>query len=150
MNGQFGRLTLALLLSLTLARSAGAETVAQTVRQWGLIGSWALDCSLRPGRDQNAVLDYEIAGDGRVLLRRNTGEASDENEVVSADLGRDGLLNLRVYFPGLKQTREYGLMLQRDGAMRAIYNRTLKDEYTIRDGKFVGDGKPTPSHHKCK
>ena len=150
MNGQFGRLTLALLLSLTLARSAGAETVAQTVRQWGLIGSWALDCSLKPGRDQNAVLDYEIAGDGRVLLRRNTGEASDENEVVSADLGRDGLLNLRVYFPGLKQTREYGLMLQRDGAMRAIYNRTLKDEYTIRDGKFVGDGKPTPSHHKCK
>jgi hypothetical protein len=34
--------------------------------------------------------------------------------------------------------------------MRAIYNRTLKDEYTIRDGKFVGDRKPTPSHHRCK
>jgi hypothetical protein len=150
LNGQFGRLALTLLLSLTLERSAGAETVAQTVRKWGLIGSWALDCSLKPSRDQNAVLDYEIAGDGRVLYRRNFGDSSDENEVVSAELARDGLLNLRVYFPSLKQTREYGLMLQPDGAMRAIYNRTLKDEYTIRDGKFVGDRKPTPSHHRCK
>ena len=150
MNGQFGRLALALLLFMTPVCRAGAETVAQTVRQWGLIGAWAQDCSLKPGRDQNAVLDYEIAADGRVLYRRDFGDASDENEVLSADLARDGLLNLRVYFPGLRQTREYGLMRQPDGGMRAIYNRTLKDEYTIRDGKFVADGKPPPSHHKCR
>jgi len=59
-------------------------------------------------------------------------------------------MNLRVYFPSLRQTREYGLMMQPDGTLRAIYNRTLKDEYTIKDGKFTASGKPTPPQHKCR
>jgi hypothetical protein len=49
----------------------------------------------------------------------------------------------------MKQTREYGLMKQPDGTMRAMYNRDQKGEYTIRDGKFTANGNPTPSQHKC-
>jgi len=144
-----GRLALALLFFVDLAQVASAETVAQTVRKWGLIGPWSLDCSLMPDRDRGAVLDYEIATDGRVVHRRNFGDTTDESEVVSADISRDGLLNLRVYFPSLKQTREYGLKLQPDGAMRAIYNRN-NDNYSIRDGRFTADGSETPQQHKCK
>jgi hypothetical protein len=33
--------------------------------------------------------------------------------------------------------------------MRAIYNRSQKQEYGTRDGKFPANGSPTPPQHKC-
>lgn len=102
----------AALLWLAFTPAAGAETLAATVEQWGLLGSWAVDCAARPDRDKGAALTYEIRKDGRVMYRRNFGEAKDENEVVSATVGAEGLLNVMVYFPSLHQTREFGLLSQ--------------------------------------
>ena len=149
-NGHFGRLTLAFVLSAMLAAQASAETIAETASKWGLIGPWSLDCSLPPDRDKGTVLAYETTSDNGVVHRRNFGDTTDENPVVSATISPDGMLNLRVSFPALKQTREYGLMLQPDGTLRAMYNRNEKRQYTIKDGKFTIGGKPTPSFHKCK
>ena len=123
--------------------------MVQTVQKWGLIGAWSLDCSLRPDRNKGAVLDYAIVGDSRVVFRRDFGDQSDESEVVTAEISKDGILNLRVFFPSLRQTRESGLMMQPDGTVRAIYNRNQKQEYTIKDGKFTADGSPTTPQHKC-
>ena len=150
MNGHLSRLALAILFSLTLTLDAPAETVAQTARQWGLIGPWSLDCSLPPDRNKGTVLAYDLASGDRVVHRRNFGDTKDESEVVTAEISRDGMLNLRVFFPSLKQTREYGLIKQPDGTIRAMYNRNRKDEYTIKDGKFTANGNPTPSQHKCR
>jgi hypothetical protein len=143
------RLTLPMPVLLTLATFANAETVTKTASEWGLIGPWSQDCSLPPDHDKGTVLSYVIVGGGRLVHRRNFGDDKDENEVVGADVSADGVLNLRVYFPSLKQTREYGLMKQPDGTMRAMYNRSQKGEYTIRDGKLTTNGNPTPSQHKC-
>ena len=149
MNRPFRRLALAILFPLTLTLSASAETVAETARAWGLIGAWSLDCSVAPDRGEGAVLAYEIASGDRVVHRRNFGATTDESEVVTAGVSGDGMLNLRVFFPKLQQTREYGFAMQPDGTMRAMYNRNRKGEYTIRDGKFTANGNPTPSQHKC-
>jgi hypothetical protein len=150
LNGHVSRLALAVLFTLTLTLNASAETVAQTARQWGLIGPWSLDCSLPPDRNKGTVLAYEIAPGDRVVHRRNFGDTTDESEVVTAEVSGDGMLNLRVFFPSLKQIREFGFIMQPDGTMRAMYNRNRKDEYTIRDGKFTANGNPTPSQHKCR
>jgi len=144
------RLPLALVLFLTLAPAASAETVAQTASKWGLIGTWSLDCSLPPDRDKGSVLAYEVAPGGRVVHRRNFGDAKDENPVLSAVVSNNGMLNLRVTFPSLKQTREYGLMKQPNGTMRAMYNRNAKQEYTIKDGKLTANGNPSLPQYKCK
>jgi hypothetical protein len=144
------RLALALVSCLAVAAGAFAETAADTVHKWGLIGPWSVDCSLSPDRNRSTLLAYEIVRDGRVVLRRNFGDSADDSEVVSAEISGDGMLNLRVFFPGLKQTRENGLMMQPDGTMRAIYSRSLNGEYSIRDGKFAANGDPTPALHKCR
>ncbi|WP_186467692.1 hypothetical protein [Bradyrhizobium stylosanthis] len=143
------RCTTAVLLWVALVPSARAETLAATVEQWGLLGSWAVDCAARPDRDKGALLTYEIRKDGRVMYRRNFGDARDENEVVSATINAEGLLNVMVYFPSLHQTREFGLLLLKDGSLRAIYNRSDRGEYTIRDGKYVATGAPTPAQQRC-
>ena len=137
------------VLWVALTSTAGAETLAATVEQWGLLGSWAVDCTARPDRDKGALLTYEIRKDGRVMYRRDFGEARDENEVVSATIDAEGLLNMMVYFPSLRQAREFGLTLQKDGSLRAIYNRSERGEYTIREGKYVVTGKPTPAQQRC-
>ena len=95
------------------------------------------------------VLAYEIAPGDRVVHRRNFGATTDESEVITAEVSGDGMLNLRVFFPKLKQTREYGFAMQPDGTMRAMYNRNQNGEYTIRNGKFTANGNPTPSQQKC-
>jgi hypothetical protein len=148
-NGPFRRLALAILFLLTLTLNASAETVAETARAWGLIGAWSLDCSVAPDRGEGALLSYEIASGDRVVHRRNFGTTTDESEVVTAKVSGDGMLNLRVFFPKLKQTREYGFAMQPDGTMRAMYNRNQEREYTIRNGKFTASGNPTPSQRKC-
>jgi hypothetical protein len=148
-NRPFRRLALAIPFLLTLTLNASAETVAETARTWGLIGAWSLDCSVAPDRGAGAVLAYEIASGDRVVHRRNFGTTTDESEVVTARVSGDGMLNLRVFFPKLQQTREYGFAMQPDGTMRAMYNRNQEGEYTIRNGKFTANGNPTPSQHKC-
>ncbi|UWU71056.1 MULTISPECIES: hypothetical protein [Bradyrhizobium] len=144
-----GRWIAAAVLWVAFTSTAGAETLAVTVEQWGLLGSWAVDCSARPDRDKGALLSYEIRKDGRVMYRRNFGEAMDENEIVSATVNAEGLLNVMVYFPLLRQAREFGLLLQKDGRLRAIYNRSERGEYTIRDGKYVATGAQTPAQQRC-
>ena len=134
---------------MALTSTAGAESLAATVEQWGLLGSWAVDCAARPDRDKGAVLTYEIRNDGRVMYRRNFGDARDENEVVSATVDAEGVINVMVYFPSLRQTREFGLLLSKQGTLRAIYNRSERGEYTIRDGKYVATGAPTPPQQRC-
>jgi hypothetical protein len=149
MNGYSNRLTTAVLLCLVLALPARAEPLLKTVVRWGLIGSWSRDCSLPPDRGRGALLSYEIKPNGRVAHRRNFGGVIDENEVVAASTGSDGVLNLRVFFPSFKQTREFGLLKQPDGSIRAIYNRDRKGKYSIKDGRFVDTRELTPMQHKC-
>jgi hypothetical protein len=144
------RLALTLAACLAIASDGFAETAAETVQKWGLIGPWSRDCSLPSDRNNDLLLAYEIIRDSRVVLRRNLGDTAEESEVVAAEISGDGMLNLRVFFPGLKLTRESGLMMQPDGSMRAMYVRSLQGEYTIRDGKFTASGDPTPPLHKCE
>ena len=132
-------------------KNVGASSpLAETASHWGLIGRWSLDCSLPPDRHQGTVLAYQMTHRGGIVHRRDFGDANDENPVISANVSGDGMLNLRVSFPSLKQTREYGLMMQADGTMRSMYNRNEQNEYTIKDGTFTANGKPTPLFHKCK
>lgn len=148
MSGRFD-LILPAILFLTLAGTASAETAAETASKWGLIGRWSLDCGLPPDRDRGAVLAYEVAADGRLVYRRDFGDSTDTADVIAAEISADNLLNLRVFFPKLKQTREYGLKMEPDGSIRAFYNRDRKGKYSIRNGKFSANGQPTPPNHKC-
>src|SRR4051812_7923848 len=148
MTRYLSRWITAALLWVAFTPLARAETLAATVERWGLLGSWSVDCALQPDRDKGAVLTYEIRPDGRLMYRRNFGEAKDESEVVSASVNAEGLLDLVVFFPSLHQTREFELLLK-DGSLRAIYNRSERGDYTIEDGKYVKTGAATPPQQRC-
>ena len=102
-----GQLLLVLTFSAMLASSAGA-TIAETLGKWGLIGQWSRDCALPPDRNKGTVLSYEATLGGGVVHRRDFGDASDESKVLSANVSKNGILNLKLYLPSVKQTESSG------------------------------------------
>jgi hypothetical protein len=148
---KYARQLVATVLALcVLASHALAETVAETVSNWGLIGAWSLDCALPKDRGKGTLLIYETTSDGGVIHVRDFGDAREENKVLSANVSRDGMLNLRVLFPAIKQAREVGFIKLSDDSVRAMYNRDEKNHYSIKGGKFTLDGRPTAVQHKCE
>jgi hypothetical protein len=150
LSGHVGRLVPVIVVFLMFACGASAESAAETAGRWGLLGRWSLDCSLPPDRDRGAVLAYEITEGGKLIHRRDFGSTMDIADVIGADVSAEGVLNLRIFFPQMNLIREFGLKMQADGSIRAMYNRDQKGQYSIKDGKFTANGKPTPPQYKCK
>jgi hypothetical protein len=71
------------------------------------------------------------------------------SDVVGAAANPDGSLTLTVHFLRPKDDIRT-LVLQKSGeTIRPMLNRNAQNEYTIRDGAFVANGKPTSSLKKC-
>jgi hypothetical protein len=148
LNRHFTRLASAFAF-VVVGGTASATTVAETASRWGLIGRWSIDCGIAPDHDRGAVLSYQIIGRNKVVLHRDFGDSEDEADVTAAEISDNNLLSLRIYFRELGQTRELGLQRLPDGAIRAIYNRTRKGAYSIKDGKITANGQPTPPQFRC-
>ncbi|CAL75982.1 conserved hypothetical protein; putative signal peptide [Bradyrhizobium sp. ORS 278] len=128
--------------------AASADEAVEVARAWGLIGTWAADCSAPPVKGRGAIISYEVTVDGNLIYRRDH-DPSDVNSVTSARLEPDQTLVLSIVLPKARQTRENGIAKSADGNIRSVFNRGEDDSYTIRDGRFVANGKPTPSLRKC-
>jgi hypothetical protein len=151
-TGNLNRAALRLPLAMAILQAnilpAAADTAAEVVRRWGLIGSWATDCAVPPSKAR-PYLSYDIAANGRVMHRRDFGTGRDEQEIIAAKILADGVLSIRIHFPAFKQTRENGIAKQPDGSIRAMYSRNDRNEYTVQNGKFVANGNPTSVLRKC-
>ena len=84
-------------------------------RAMGACWSWAVDCAAQPTATRARswmTRSGRTKGDVPAQFRRGQGRS----EVVSATVNTDGLLNVMVYFPSLQQTREFGLLLSKQGS----------------------------------
>ena len=139
------------LVCLAWAPGAAAQSVANTLERWGLIGTWSLDCR-QPISDRNGSLSYVVRGGGRVTHERDFGGGRrDVNEVQRAGIGVGGTLDLVVHFPRLKQTRRYTMLMGADRRIRAMFNsRVDGTQVTIRNGKFTHNNGITPWQTRCR
>ncbi|WP_257165875.1 hypothetical protein [Bradyrhizobium sp. SRS-191] len=142
------RLLLATILCASFAAVAVADETADVARAWGLIGTWAADCSAPAVKGRGAIISYEVTPDGTLIYRRDR-DPSDVNAVANARVESDQTLVLSIVLPRAHQTRENGIARTPDGSIRALFNRGEDDSYSIRDGRFVANGKPTPVLRKC-
>src|ERR1700750_531696 len=122
----------ALAVALTLTASTGAimphaaaGEAADAARKWGLIGTWAADCSVPPDKTTPQII-YAIGSGDRVMLRRDYGWRKDEMEIGTVEIAGDGSLHMRTVFPELKQIRDSAIAMAPDGSIRALSNRTQK------------------------
>jgi len=140
---------LVLVASLTLAHGAAAQPVPDTLRTWGLLGTWALDCT-KPPSGSNGYLSYVVRS-GKVAHDREFGDRRDSNDVQQARTGVGGTLDLVVHFPTLNQTRKYTMLMGSDRRIRAMSNSRIDGtDQSIRDGKFIHNGALTPWQTRCR
>jgi hypothetical protein len=150
MTGFLRSLALALVALAAPIHAAQAQSIAETLSRWGLLGTWALDCS-KPASSSNGYLSYAIRRAGQVSHERDFGDRQDVNEVQQARMGLGGALELVVHFPGLSQTRQFTLVMGVDGRIRTIANSKVDGtQPTIKDGKFTANDADSPWQVRCR
>lgn len=129
------------------ARSAQPPSPADVAIKWGIIGRWGLDCVARPG--SGTIVSYELDKSGRLIYRRDDNPA--DNNVISDAYLDDQLLVLVIKLERTGDVRKNAVSKDIDGRIRAYHNQSLSNEsFTIRDGRFVANGKPTPALRRCE
>jgi hypothetical protein len=139
----------ALVLQASVLAGVGlaAERIAADVaEQWGLLGSWAVDCQRAPARE-NPHYRYERQGVS-LTVQRDVGDFRDENKVTSAVITDDGGIELVTDFKALCHVITSRYAKGNADQFRAMSNKDEKNVYSALDGK-LRSGVPTPVMSRC-
>lgn len=139
---------LAILGTIGVAQAAPVETVVQTATRWGIVGNWQKDCSasVSENNDRQAF----VVRDGRLYLDRDTGRGQDSNRIVSAIINTRGQLELVIDFATAGQRRLNVHERLADGRDHIVLNRDADTgQDTVRDGRLLHNGVPTPTMTRC-
>jgi hypothetical protein len=136
------------LAGVLVAGAAQATPVQDAMTAFGLIGTWAPDCSQPPSGD-NEYAVYRADSDGSVSMTYISGSDTapnryrwDEAQIVSPDRIR----LIGVFFgDNLEQDT---LLDRRDGRIRVWRNVDSSGRVLVQDGAFPGGGGP-PWDRKC-
>jgi len=117
------------LIGIGVASQASlAQSNVDVAKNWGLLGTWRLDCTHPPSRS-NPDQKY-VVREGKLFHERGFGDMSDSHKVIAATLRPDGSLELIVDFTEFHETRQYGFVHGRSDTPRTIYNRNIDtDEF---------------------
>jgi hypothetical protein len=125
----------------SIAAFAGTDLPA-LVEKWGLVGKWSTDCS--PGANPHNIVAYDIEPDGRAII--DNGQSLIEVRIAMINSNGDLILHTIPARGGEIRV----LMLRRSGdTLRPIANGNERNDYTIRDGKFVASLKETSPLRRC-
>jgi hypothetical protein len=125
---------------------AKAQSVNDTITDWGLLGTWATDCG-KPAKDAGRLI-YVIRR-GKPVHLRDFGDRKDEAEILTATVAPDSSLELRIRYLDLEETRDLAFVRGADQRIQAKYNRPLNGAYSIVDSKIVATGAPAAWQTRC-
>jgi hypothetical protein len=142
----------AFLLSMTLVAAAEPPTTAEVFRQFGLFGTWAVDCG-RPASPANPYVTDILRDTGAVVEEHHLGSdyALNRYRVLSAERLSDTDVALEVIFqPGSEAAERQKLIMRVSGGeRRTLFNQPQGGAVLVRDGVVVGAGLNTPTLTKC-
>lgn len=141
------RLCVLIVGGFLCAMAAHAQGLTDAAAAWGLLGTWAPDCT-KPASRENGYLTFARA-DAVVTQRRDFGDLRDEHLVTAARILPDGQIEVVMDFESLSTERTIVLAKEGDGKMRAVSNRDEKGDYTIKAGKFTANGEDSPWQYRC-
>jgi hypothetical protein len=125
---------------------AATETAVDAASRWGLLGTWAPDCS-KPASSNNAFFDYIQKGPD-LQLHRDSGDDSDTSTITAAVLGSDGTIEITIDLT--KFLKVYTLVLAKsaDGRYRVMSTHDETGAYSVKGGLL--NGKPTKWLTRCR
>lgn len=141
-------LGLATVAAVGAPRSSPAQTNAEIAAEWGLLGTWKIDCDA-PATVANTQ-EIFVVREGRLVLDRDLGTEKDSFPVAFVAPGEGGSLYLVISFTRFGQVRENVVVKRSDGRKRVMSNRNVDtDEYSVRNGSFTQSGRELSWFTRC-
>ena len=130
---------------------ADVPSVADLFQQFGLVGTWAVDCAAAPSPGNPHVTD--VVQNGAVFERQDLGPDTEVNlyRIVAAARMSATRLSVQVIFrPGGEGEERQALVLSvHNGTRRTLRNQPAGEPLRVKNGVAVGFGVRTPVLRKC-
>ncbi len=143
---------LVLAAALTAVHAAPAPDVDQLFRQFGLFGSWAVDCAA-PASPENPHVSISSPAPGVILQDHDLGADNTVNRysILSAEKLSETRIAVDVLFqPGKEgEERQRLIWVVRNGTLRTLFNQPQDGPVLVKDGVAVAYGLKTPLLKKC-
>ena len=147
---------LAAALALAMVETANAQSVANTVAEFGLIGTWATDCA-QPASTRNYLTIYAIKPSGEVsrTYYDAPGHVLNIYKITDAKRqARDLLSYEQVWdFAGspvnIAGNRMQVLLNLVDNKYQIVSSQGSDGSFFVKDRKFPGSGDASPWQFRC-
>ena len=144
---------LVLAAFLVLPNNAGASSIEELFRKFGLFGTWATQCD-RPPTPSNPHVTITMPSEGLILEDHNLGPdfAINRYSVVSAEPASATNLSVDVIFqPGTEVEERQKLVFSlHDNTRRTMFNQTNGGAVRVKDGIALARGSKTPLLRRCE
>ena len=142
---------LAAAFAIVMPALASAQSARDVLREFGMLGTWATDCS-RPSGEDNFYTIYAGMTDGRV--RRTYYNTPDRlkpyNEYIVTRAIRLPADQLSYRQEGAVDHDKIDVVLLKDGNKYKIWSSVTEEgKALVKDGKFPGSGSESPWQTKC-
>src|SRR5215813_2388944 len=129
-----------------------ADSPTQVLRDFGMLGTWATDCS-RPSNSDNFYTIYAGQSDGRV--RRTYYNTPDRKTPYNVYIVTRAVKlpsdMLSYQQEGDVNQDKIDVILLKDGNKYKIWSSvTAEGKALVKDGKFPGSGDDSPWQAKCR
>ena len=147
---------LVVALVMVTAETANAQSAADTVAEFGLIGTWATDCA-QPPSTSNYLTIYAIKPSGEVSRRYYDAPGHVLNIYKITDAkrqARDLLSYEQVWdFDGspanIAGDRVRVLLNMTDGKFQIVSSQGSDGSFFVKDRKFPGSADESPWQSRC-
>jgi hypothetical protein len=142
-----------LVAAITVPAAAKAESIEDLFRQFGLFGTWAIDCG-EAASPANPHVHITAATSGVVLERHDLGPhyAPNRYSVLAAQRLSATELSVEVIFqPGREVEERQKLVFSvHGGTRRTLFNQPEDGQVRVKDGVSLAAGSKTPVLRKCE
>jgi hypothetical protein len=141
---------LAVAVAASISTTAGAQSVQKTLSDFGLLGTWATDCSRQAASD-NYYTVYSSSS-GRVLRTYYDGPGKVYNEYAITQASRLANGRLRYVQEGTDSRRlRLEVIVTMDGGRLLVWSsRYVDGEFLVKDGKYTDDGTRVVGQDRCR
>jgi hypothetical protein len=151
------RICLAAALALAGVEAANAQSVANTIAEFGLIGTWATDCA-QPASSSNYLTIYAIKSSGEVsrTYYDQPGHVFNNYKITSAKRQASDMLSYEQVwdFKGspanVAGDRVRVLLNMADNKFQIVSSQGSDGSYFVKDRKFPSSGSESPWQSRCR
>lgn len=143
------RAVLAALLSTAAPCFATESPVPGVLKQFGLLGTWAIDCA-QPASADNEYSIYAVSASGEATLSYSRGEPYRDivYAIQTADREAENRLALQVLHMPERIPVDL-VLLKEGGAVRVWSSHAADGRLLVIEGVIAGNGKQSPRFKRC-